>query len=129
MGYKIPAEKEVASAIKAVLKKFISVSSQRRLKRLVSSELACLNPSYKVSQKRARLVAIKSGIANIEIHAKEGAAADKFTICPVCFSRLIPIKNKTLYNWEVTLGYKCRKCSYWSGRKIRMPVRYVFRKK
>lgn len=129
MGYKIPAEKLVVSALSRALKRVRIINSQRSLREFVSKELAKVDPAYKISGKRARLVAIKSGKAGIELHAKEGKKIDRLDKCPVCFSKVRPIKNKTLYDWEITVGYKCKVCGYSTGMKLKMPKRYVFHKK
>ena len=52
--------------------------------------------------------------------------ADDLTECPVCGGELKVIKNKTLYGWNISLGYICTQCPYWTGQKKRVPVRYVF---
>jgi DNA-directed RNA polymerase subunit RPC12/RpoP len=46
--------------------------------------------------------------------------------CPVCGGSLRPIRNQTLLGDEVTLGYRCGRCSYWTHLKRRVPVRYQF---
>jgi DNA-directed RNA polymerase subunit RPC12/RpoP len=46
--------------------------------------------------------------------------------CPVCNTRITPVKNETIFGGSVTLGYECSFCGYWTGMKRRVPQRYVF---
>ncbi|MEW6069119.1 MAG: hypothetical protein AB1485_00730 [Candidatus Thermoplasmatota archaeon] len=129
MGYKIPHEELVTLGLKKVFRKIAIVNSQSALKRLLSKEIVKLDPSYKVSGTRARVVALSKGLARMELIVKEGDEIKELSFCPVCKSKLTPIRSKTLYDWEITVGYKCKKCSYWCGKKLRVPVRYIFYKK
>ena len=36
------------------------------------------------------------------------------------------VKNQTIWGGEVTLEFRCRRCGYWTGKKKRVPTRYVF---
>ena len=129
MNYKIPNSKEVTSIINNVIKREVVVGSQYKLRRIVEKELKNIDPSYSISGKRVRVLAINSKNVSVGIHTKEGEEITSMSLCPVCGSKLKPIKNKTLYSWEVTVGYRCRKCKYWTGKKRRIPKRYVFEKR
>ncbi len=129
MKYKIPSNNEVLEIIKEIIKKEGVVGSQYKLRKIVEKELKNIDPSYRISGKRVRMLAIKSKNVSVEIHTKEGKEIDSMSICPVCNSKLISIKNKTLYNWDITVGYRCRRCKYWTGKKKRIPTRYVFEKR
>ena len=36
------------------------------------------------------------------------------------------MKNITIYGGTVTLGHKCKRCGYWTGKTRRIPSRYIF---
>lgn len=129
MAYKIPDSKEVSKVIKDVIGREGVVGSQYKLRKIVEKELKNIDPSYSISGRRVRVLAIGSKNVSVGIHTKEGEEITTMSICPVCSSKLKSIKNKTLYNWEVTVGYRCRKCKYWTGKKRRIPTRYVFEKR
>lgn len=129
MKYKIPSNNEVLEIIKKIIKKEGVVGSQYKLREIVEKELKNIDPSYRISGKRVRILAIKSKKVSVEIHAKEGEEIDTMSVCPVCNSKLVSIKNKTLYNWDITVGYRCKRCKYWTGKKKRIPTRYVFEKR
>jgi C4-type Zn-finger protein len=131
--YKIPSDKQVIEALRAIFKNRRMVGSQHSLKKLVDKELLELSKSeegkkvtYKVSQPRLRRLTIRSGVANIEIHGRESVTRTSLGKCPVCGSRLKRVKNLTVFGGTVTLGYQCKTCKYWTGLKQRVPTRYVF---
>lgn len=123
----IPKTEEVISAIKNVFKEERVVNSQKKLKELVDKELAKINPLYKVSQKRVRVLALTSSFVSPEIHAREGEERKSaLAKCPSCGSKLRVLKNRTIFDGTVVLGFICKKCSYWTGKKRRIPTRYIF---
>jgi DNA-directed RNA polymerase subunit RPC12/RpoP len=131
--YKISSDEQVLDALSEVFKKRRLVGSQGALKRLVDKELRILSReekrgkvSYKVSQPRLRLLAIKSGKVEVEIHSRESMKKTSMSKCPVCSSRVKRVKNLTVWGGTVTLGYQCKTCGYWTGIKRRIPTRYVF---
>jgi C4-type Zn-finger protein len=48
------------------------------------------------------------------------------TKCPVCGGSLKNVKNLTIYGGKVTIEFSCKNCGYWTGKKKRIPTRYVF---
>ncbi|MCK5548701.1 MAG: hypothetical protein KAI64_06775 [Thermoplasmata archaeon] len=134
--YKIPSDEQVVEALTEVFKKRRVVGSQAALKKLVDKELRILSRTEKgekvdckVSQPRLRLLAIKNGVAGIEIHCRESVRRTSLTRCPVCAFKLRRVKNLTVFGGTVTIGYRCKKCGYWTGIKQRVPTRYVFTRK
>lgn len=123
--YKIPSDKEITRAIRKVIKK-CSISSQCKLRELVQAELSKRDPEYRVSGTRVRHLAISSKSVKLEIVVRHGGDIGEMHLCPVCTGKLKSIRNKTLYDWDVTLGYKCPKCPYWTSRHLRIPRRYIF---
>lgn len=124
--YKIASDEEVVEALKKVLSAHLTVNSQYRLKKLVEKELANIEPHYKVSGPRLRLLALNNNFVSIEIHARETDIKKPISKCPVCGSKLKRVKNQTIFGGTVTLGFVCWHCSYWTSIKRRVPIRYVF---
>ena len=126
MAYHIPSDEEIIKAVAKVLKKYRTVSSQQRLKRLVEDELKTKNDEFHVSGSRLRNLVLKSGLARIEIHSREGDPNKVLNRCPVCTSSLKRVKNLTIWGGEVTIEFSCSNCGYWTGKKKRIPTLYVF---
>lgn len=126
MSYKIPNKKEILQIIEKVMKETAIVHSLYHFKDLVLKELKIKNKDYRISEKRLRLIAIGSNLINIEIHARETEVKGGIFKCPVCGKKLNLIKNQTVYGGSVTLGHKCTYCPYWTGKKRRIPIRYIF---
>ncbi|RLF48803.1 MAG: hypothetical protein DRN20_03750 [Thermoplasmata archaeon] len=124
--YRIPGEDIVVDALTKVLKEAGAINSQRLLREIVLNEIRKIDPSFRLSEKRLRMIAINSGVANVDIHCRESEKRAKMSRCPVCGSKLYPVKNKTIFGGTVTVGKECRVCGYWTGIKTRMPMRYVF---
>ena len=101
------------------------VDSQRRLKFLVEKDLKG-QEKYQVGQPRLRLLAIDSGLVDLEIHCRDTDEMRSLVKCPVCGERLQKVRNMTVFGGTVTLGYRCDRCTYWTGLKRRVPTRYVF---
>ena len=126
MSYQIPSDDQVKSAIEKVLKKFRTVNSQYKLKELVTKELDTKKEKFGVSNSRLRFIAIYSDFVKLEIHSREGDPKKLMIKCPVCGSSLKRVKNLTIWGGEVTIEFRCNKCGYWTGKKKRIPTRYVF---
>jgi len=126
MEYHVPRDEQLLEALQKVLEKYPTVSSQHRLKLLVEKELRSKKHQYLVSEQRLRILTLRSGIARIEIHSREGDPEKLLHRCPVCCSPLDRVKNQTLYGGEVTLEFKCTSCGYWTGKKKKIPTLYVF---
>ena len=103
-----------------------TVVTQQRLKTLVEKDLKTKKIQYHVSQQRLRNLALKSGIVRIEIHSREGDPHKLLHKCPVCDESLQRVKNLTIFGGEVTIELRCGHCGYWTGKKKRIPTRYVF---
>ena len=124
--YKIPADDAVLLAMQDVLVKHKSIESQRRFKALVEKALSSGDEVFRVGERRLRLLALKFGIARLDISYRESSEKRAITMCPVCGARLARERNQTVYGGTVTLGYKCTECGYNTGIKRKVPVRYVF---
>jgi len=120
MAYRIPSDEEVVSAIQRVISKHHTITSQHRIKELVDDELKSLDKNYRTSGVRIRRLVLKSKYFHLEIDYKTPSNDDdkqkevrktgaknkkggkkkkqdaKLRSCPVCGSKVRPIKNRTL---------------------------------
>ena len=129
MVYHIPSDEKIEKAVKNIFKKYLTVSSQRKLKILVEKELKTNNEQFHVSEHRLRTIILKNGLVNIEIHSREGDPHKILSRCPVCSESLKRVKNLTIWSGEVTIEFRCPNCGYWTGKKKRIPTLYVFHRK
>ena len=129
MNYLIPSDDQIKDALKNILKKFRVVQSQNKLKNLVKKELDTKKQKYGITGNRIRNVAINSDFIKLEIHSREGDPKKIMNKCPVCNSVLKRVKNLTIWGGKVTIEFNCPNCGYWTGKKKRMPTRYVFHHK
>ncbi len=125
--YTIPKEEVVVTSILEILEDAMTIRSQTLFHKLVMSRLKdtglkrfCLSPQ--------RLRRITARLKNVDllIHCREGDRNYLRNNCPVCGTPMEDIKNSTLYGWTVSTGKACPVCSYWTGTKERIPIRYVF---
>lgn len=126
MAYRKPSDTEVVEAIKDALHRHGVVNSQRKMTELVLKELRRHDPDYTVSEERVRKLAIRNGLANVEIHGRETRHRTTAGACPVCGGKTKRIRNLTVYGGTVTMGYRCEVCGYWTGLRQRVPTLYVF---
>ena len=126
MSYHIPPDSQIEIALKKILKENRTIQSQKKLKQLLVKELDTKKITFGVSESRLRKIAINSDFVKLEIHSREGNPKKLMTKCPVCRSTLKRVKNLTIWGGEVTIEFSCPNCGYWTGKKKRIPTRYVF---
>jgi len=126
MSYHIPSDDQIKVALKEVLRKFRTVQSQSKLKELATKELNTKKKKFGVTGSRLRNIAINSDFVKLEIHSREGNPKKLMTKCPVCRNTLKRVKNLTIWGGEVTIEFRCPNCGYWTGKKKRIPTRYIF---
>lgn len=126
MSYHIASDEDIKKALKTVLKKNRSINTQTKLKKLVTEKLNKKKKKYGISPSRLRNIAINSNFATIEIHSREGDPKKSMNKCPVCGNKLKKVKNQTIWGGKVTIEFRCKNCGYWTGKKKRIPNRYVF---
>ncbi len=102
------------------------VPSQRRLAELVARALHAIDSSYRVGENRVRVLALRSGLVGVAIHARRDGAAPRVDACPVCGSPVVRTANRTLTGGHASTGYRCTRCPWWTGRDYRVPQRYTF---
>ena len=124
-SYRIPSDARVRESIARVLSTRPTVESQRKLKQLIEKDLKG-DEKYRVGEPRLRLLAIRSGLVNLEIRCRDTQEMRSLVKCPVCGERLKKVRNMTVFGGTVTLGYRCDRCKYWTGLRRRVPTRYVF---
>ena len=124
--YKLPSEQEVIDAIQRAMARDRIVRSQTELKAMVIEELKAMDPGFTITGDRLRKVAMEKVGLTVEIQGREVEGHKAISKCPVCRSPLKATKNVTIYGGTVTLGFKCTKCPYWTGKKRRVPTRYTF---
>lgn len=126
MNYHIPSNDEIKEVLKDVLRKFRTVQSQNKLKDLVIKELNKKKKKFGLTGNRLRNIAINSDFIKLEIHTREGDPDKLMVRCPVCRGNLKRVKNLTIWGGEVTIEFRCPTCGYWTGKKKRIPTRYIF---
>ena len=129
MTYTIPPRDLVEKIIIKILKSEGTVDSQRKLTEEVTKHLRMFE-NYKISERRVRKIAIENPDIVVEIKYRTTAKEiDDMKTCPVCGADMEEIENLTLDGRRVVVGYRCTKCPYWTGKKLRLPSRYIFRLK
>ena len=126
MSYHIPSDDQIKVVLREILKKYRTVNSQSKLKELATKKLNKKKKKFGVTGSRLRKIALNSDFVKLEIHSREGSPKKLMTKCPVCRNTLKRVKNLTIWGGEVTIEYRCNKCGYWTGKKKRIPSRYVF---
>ncbi|MCI4363530.1 MAG: hypothetical protein L3K13_04410 [Thermoplasmata archaeon] len=75
---------------------------------------------------RMRRLLLDSPAVRLEVRYAKRPGGAPLERCPVCGSPLVPIRNRTLFDGVVTLGFRCTRCAYWTHLERRVPVRYRF---
>lgn len=117
-------DEEIVAAVVQVILAEGTVSSQKRLAELVNARLK--KRGFHVTATRIRVLAIRSGLVGIDVRTRRGGDAPDLEKCPVCHARLKRTSNRTLAGTSTLTGYKCTRCSWWTGRSMRVPTHYVF---
>ena len=116
------SQQEIVEALSSISKEHKVISSQRRLKELLSKLLR----GKSVGERRLRKIAIDSGIVNLKIFTRESKDIFNLDRCPVCDNRIEAIGRKDIWGEVTKTEFICRKCGYRSGIKRRVPTKYVF---
>jgi hypothetical protein len=119
---KIPKRDAVQFVITSVLRGR-SVRSQTEFTTLVNRELRRSDPSYAITGKRLREVAVSMPGVRIVPLTRKGAAPNK---CPACSSSLRKVWTKNLKGRKVIEGLVCPKCGYKGTGGRWSPAKYGF---
>src|SRR2546430_17734995 len=85
-SYRIPNDVRVRDSLVRVFSTRPVVESQRRLKALVEKDLKG-DEKYRVGEPRLRVLAIESGLVDLEIHCRDTTEMRSLVRCPVCGNR------------------------------------------
>ncbi len=129
MVWRLPEDDVVVEAVRRALEARRTMGSQRELRERVLRELRREDPKLTASGPRIRRLALTSGLARVEISWRETDRKVALFKCPVCGSRLRPMRNETVFGGTVTLGFRCPVCPFRSGIKRMEPTRYEFSKR
>ena len=125
--YRRPDEETVRwAADRALRRSGGSFPSQAALRRAMLKLLHEREPLFALGGPRMRKLLIGSPGLELRIRYAERSSRRPLSRCPVCAGALTPIRNRTLLDDRVTLGYRCRRCGYWTHLRRRVPVRYEF---
>jgi len=123
---KIPPKEKVKEAVKEAVKTRLRIDSQEELAKIALRILRKEVKDYTLTQTRAKRIALE--IPEIEVKAKTKRSINirKIEKCPICESKIKPIKVKNLMNEEIVIGYKCTSCGYESDLEAFVPMKYIF---
>jgi hypothetical protein len=123
---KIPGKNKILEEIKQVLSRRLKIESQEELARLVLKRLRKEDKSYALSPTRAKRIALSIPEVEVKAKTKKTVRLQKITSCPVCESKIEPLKVKNLLNRYINVGYRCTSCAYESDLEAFMPMKYLF---
>ena len=127
MPYKIPDDSQLIETLGKVFIKNQTVKSQNELSRLTNAELVKIDPEFRVSGERLRVLALENGLASVEITYHDSKRRESPPeVCPVCHHELRSIKNSTLEGGTVEIKRKCTFCPYAASTLGSVPGRYTF---
>jgi len=98
-------------------------SSQSELAELVNQKLKKVDPSYSVSEKRARLIALQIPGVKVMTATKKGQLPRR---CPSCSHSLRKVHMKNLKGKKLLVRLICSKCGYIGKENRWEPQRYTF---
>lgn len=127
-GYRWAPDKVIETlALRILYSHGGSVETQRRLYEAVVQELQWESDSLLVSPSRMRQVLLSSKKIHVVIRYARRPLVAPVESCPVCRSKVVPIRNHTLEGKSVVSGYRCTACSFWTPLRRQVPARYIFR--
>lgn len=127
-AYRRPPEEEVRVAIGRLLEaRKGRYASQNEFRRALLRLLKRSDPKFALGGRRMRGLLVGTPGVQISVTFSERETRRPVLSCPVCSAPVSPIRNRTLFDDRVTLGYRCARCGYWTHLKRRVPVRYTIR--
>jgi DNA-directed RNA polymerase subunit RPC12/RpoP len=126
-AYRRPKPEDVRwAARRALVRAGRSFPSQAAMRRALLPLLQSRDARFALGGRRMRALLVEAPGLRLRIRYGERSSRRPMSACPVCDHPLRPIRNQTLLGDEVTLGYRCERCGYWTHLKRRVPVRYIF---
>src|SRR2546421_12963402 len=122
-SYRIPNDDRIRDSLVRVFSTRPMVDSQRKLKQLVEKDLKG-DEKYRVGEPRLRLLAIDSGLVDLEIRGRDTEEVRCLIKWPVCGARLKKVRNMTVYGWRRRLGGPSPPCRYRYGPRRRLAARH-----
>src|SRR2546426_7862762 len=101
-SYRIPNDVRVRDSLVRVFSTRPVVESQRRLKALVEKDLKG-DEKYRVGEPRLRVLAIESGLVDLEIPFRDPNEMRSLVKCPVLGNRLQKVRDQTVFGRTVQL--------------------------
>ncbi|MGC2289551.1 MAG: hypothetical protein WA688_06815 [Thermoplasmata archaeon] len=127
LKYRLPPGDLVRSVARRQLGRMgLAARSQAGLRRALLPSLAAQDPLFVLGGWRLRKFLLDSAGVRVDVRYAERPTRRPLQRCPVCWSAVRPIRNRTLEGDRVTLGYRCTHCTYWTHLRRRVPVRYRF---
>ena len=102
-------------------------ASQAAFLAALRRELVRGDPRARVGARRLRRLLLEADLVGLRVAYSERSDRRPLTACPVCGTALGPVVNRTLDDDRVVLGYRCRRCGYWTHLHRRVPTRYTVR--
>jgi hypothetical protein len=125
--FRRPSSDDVRSAaIELLRRQSRPFPSQTAFTQALVRQLRRTDPRIVLSGTRLRQLIFGAPGVALRVRYAERRTGTPPTICPVCRSPLRPISNRTLDGDPVTIGYACTRCDYWTHRRPRVPIRYLY---
>lgn len=123
---KLPPKEKLIETIKNIVKSRLKIESQEELCRLALRQLKKEDKNYTLTPTRAKRIALLLQEVEVKAKTKKTVKLRGIYKCPICESKIEPIKVKNLLNKEVVIGYRCTDCAYESDLEAFMPMKYDF---
>jgi hypothetical protein len=120
-----PPEQVARAARRAVRGGKASFPSLTAFRAAVVDSLRREEPLAAIGGPRLRRLLVDVPGVRLTVHYTERSDGPLPSRCPVCWSELEPIRNRTLTGETIELGRQCPRCAYWTHGARRVPVRYV----
>lgn len=121
-----PRDEEVVAAATKVILEHETVASEKRFLALTLKELRRREPKAALSGGRLRRLALRGGLVTLHVRVRVDGPTPDLAACPVCGGELKRTANRTLTGTTTSVGYRCPRCPWWTGRDYRIPAGYSF---
>ena len=122
---RIPKEEIVRTIIESAIEDR-GIGSQSELTSFIKERLSHGDDRYRISGKRARLIALEIPELVVHIETRAGEVPDK---CPSCSGKLDSIYMRNLKGDKILAKLACTVCPYEGRQNKWVPRRYAFTKR